>query len=70
MRLKFNTKSSAISRVVYDSKNKEMKIAFQSNPAKEYDFYGVPAKEVLGLVKAESAGRYYHAHIRGRYQYE
>lgn len=67
MRLKFNVKSSAIARVVYNSKTKEMRIAFQSNPAKEYEFYNVPTKIVSGLLKAESAGRYYHANIRGRY---
>lgn len=70
MRFNFKTSSSAIAHVAYDSETKQMGIAFTSNPKKFYDFYAVPAKEVAGLVKAPSIGRYYHANIRGKYASE
>lgn len=67
MKIRFKVKSSAIASVAYDISNKEMKIAFTSNPAKDYDFYNVPPHIVCGLMKTDSVGRYYHANIRGKF---
>lgn len=67
MKVRFKVSSSAIASVVYDISSKEMKIAFTSNPAKDYDFYNVPPHIVKELVKADSIGRYYHMNIRGKF---
>lgn len=67
MKIRFKVSSSAIASVAYDIENKEMNVAFTSNPAKDYDFYDVPPHIICGLMKAESIGRYYHKNIRGKF---
>lgn len=69
MNINLKVNSSAINKVSYNSETKEMKIRFKSGPT-FYSFYNVPTSIVCGLVKAESVGKYYHKHIRGRYVLE
>ena len=42
-------------------------IAFHSGGV--YEFYHVPPSEYHGLRSASSHGKYFHAHIKGRYSY-
>jgi len=58
--------SSAIRRVGYDAGLRRLYIDFEdSNPT--YTFCGVPESVYHGLISASSAGSYYHAHIKDRY---
>ena len=34
-----------------------------------YEYYHVPPSEYDGLMSASSHGKYFHAHIKGRYPY-
>lgn len=56
--------SSAMNEVSYDPNTKNLRIYFNSNPSKGYDYPNVPEDKVIGLLTAESAGRYYHKHIK------
>jgi len=42
-------------------------IAFRSGGV--YEYYHVPYSEYSGLMNASSHGKYFHAHIKGRYSY-
>ena len=57
--------SSAICHVSYNWVTGKLDITFRSGST--YTFYHVPPEIYHGLVSASSAGRYYHAYIRGRY---
>ena len=57
--------SSAISHVSYDWGSGQLEITFHSGGT--YTFHRVPSEIYHGLMSASSAGRYYHACIRGRY---
>jgi KTSC domain len=57
--------SSAISRASYDPSSAQLHITFHSG--RTYTFYRVPPAIYHGLLTASSAGRYYHAYIRGRF---
>lgn len=57
--------SSAILAVSYNAAAMLLYITFRSGGT--YTFYRVPPEIYYGLITAESAGRYYHACIRGRY---
>ena len=34
-----------------------------------YEYYHVPHSTYIGLMNAESHGRYFHAHIKNRFRY-
>lgn len=57
--------SSAVANVDYDWFSRRIYIKFRSG--RTYTFYRVPVGIYHGLISAPSAGRYYHAYIRGRY---
>lgn len=59
-------KSSAIRRATYDDASRTLTLHFGSGAV--YDYAGVPAPVFQELQTAESAGRYYHDHIRGQYE--
>jgi len=42
-------------------------IAFHSGGV--YEYYHVPYSEYTGLMQADSHGRYFHAHIKGKYSF-
>lgn len=63
----FDTPSSAMtSQVRYSPTDKVLSIVFRAGGA--HHFANVPAEHYQGLQKAESVGKYYHAHIKGKYQ--
>ena len=55
--------SSDIASIGYDGST--LHIRFHSGGL--YAYYNVPASIYNGLMSAGSHGRYFHAHIRGRY---
>ncbi|MES9937210.1 MAG: KTSC domain-containing protein [Sedimenticola sp.] len=58
--------SSAIRRVAYDPATRRMYIDFE-NSDPHYSFCGVPESVFQGLIRAHSAGSYYHHHIKDRF---
>jgi len=44
-----------------------LKIAFHSGGV--YEYFNVPHFEYVALMNASSHGKYFHAHIKGRYSY-
>ena len=61
--------STAIDTIWYDSETEDLWIKFQKvKEYPKYHFEGVPQSIVVGILNAASAGQYYHANIKGRYQ--
>jgi hypothetical protein len=59
--------SSAIRGIGYDEASRVLELEFVSGAV--YDYDGVPPEEVLGLLEADSRGRYFDDHIRGPYPF-
>jgi len=59
--------SSDLRAVDYDWSG-TLTIEFHSGGA--YEFYNVPPSEYDGLMNASSHGKYFHAHIKNRYDYQ
>jgi hypothetical protein len=59
--------SSLIDRVSYDADTETLTITFDNGHV--YDYQDVPQKVYDGLMKAESKGRYFNQHIKGKYEY-
>ena len=59
-------KSSNIAGAHYDAAAKRLTIEFHSGGVHSYD--EVPPHHYSGLLAAISAGKYFHAHIRGTYK--
>ena len=55
-------KSSAIKEIRYDEDLRNLTITFTSGG--KYDYPEVPKCEVEGLIKAESAGKYFNQNIK------
>ncbi len=47
--------------------NGTLTLAFHSGGV--YEYYHVPHSEYTALMSASSHGKYFHAHIKGRYNY-
>jgi hypothetical protein len=58
--------SSVLSVADYDALTQRLTLTFKSQ--KIYTYAEVPLEVYQALVLAESAGKYYGAHIRGKYQ--
>ena len=58
--------SSAIARIGYDEKAREMEIHFKSG--KIYQYSDVDPEDHSALLSAESVGRHFGAHIRPKYE--
>ena len=60
-------RSSDLRAVGYEPFTGTLTIAFHSGGV--YEYYGVSYAEYVGLMRASSHGRYFHAHIKGQYDY-
>ena len=58
-------KSSFIDSTHYDDENKILYIAFSNGTCTAHK--DCPRMHHSGLVSADSAGKYYHAHIKNKY---
>jgi KTSC domain len=61
-----NLHSSAIRSAGYDPITKTMELEFQSGGT--HEFADVAPEHFSGLVQSDSAGRYFHQHIKPRYR--
>jgi hypothetical protein len=64
----YPVESSMLAAVGYDSKTETMVALF--NTGKAYTYSRVPLEIYLGLISAESKGRYMNEHVRGVYPAE
>ena len=68
--------SSTIHSVGYDGAGQILEVRFWKGrkeervPGDVYRYFDVPEKEHENLMKAESVGKYFHAHIRNNYRFE
>ena len=60
--------SSNLHGVDYEPWSATLTITFLSGWV--YEYYGVPASVVEGLIRADSPGRYHHEHIKNHYSYQ
>ncbi len=60
-------KSSAIQYVRYDALTRELTVRL---PARAYVYEDVPAEVYEALMRAESKGAFYNAHVRDRFSYK
>jgi hypothetical protein len=58
--------SSMITEVEYDYRLLVLSVVFHNGT--KYEYLGVPAETYRGWTKAESAGRFFHEQIKGRYE--
>ena len=59
--------SEALAEVLYEPATCVLRIRFRSGDW--YRYFGVPASVHAALMAAESHGRFFQEHIRGRYPY-
>lgn len=59
--------SSNLEQADYDTMMNTMTLKFRAGYC--YEFYGVPKKIFDELVTAESAGKFFHANIRNKFEY-
>jgi len=57
--------SSLVAAVEYEPFEEVLQITFASG--RQYEYYDVPLEEVVGLVKADSVGRYFNENIKNHY---
>jgi KTSC domain len=57
-------KSSAIASIGHDPVTNTLRVEFSSGHS--YDYPDVSAEEHAALMKAESTGKHFHKHFRGR----
>lgn len=60
--LRAKLESSAIQEVIYDENSRLLTVVFHHGGA--YDYPDVPKEKVLGLIHADSCGKYFHREIR------
>ncbi len=62
-----NVSSSNLSQVGYDDSKKVLTIRFHKGGL--YEYYNVPINVYMGLMGAQSHGKYFCRYIRGFYRY-
>jgi hypothetical protein len=64
--------SSQIHAVGYDAGSRTLRIQFKSagGPGSTYDYPGVPADKHADFLKAESVGKFFGAHIKGKFDFK
>lgn len=63
-----SVESSNIDSVGYDADNKRLTIRFLTG--KTYHYNGVDPGTLDEFMKAESKGKFFHANIKGKYEFE
>ena len=57
--------SSNLVSVGYDEKTQVLEVEFK--PSSLYQYTGVPKRVYDEMTRAESPGKFFHAHVRGQY---
>jgi hypothetical protein len=60
--------SSTIVSLGYNSDSHVLEIEFPTGTV--YDYYDVPTREYINLLKAESKGKYFNTYIKPLYDYK
>lgn len=60
--------SSNISAIGYDEEKQELYVRFSSGA--EYAYHEVPTGIYQDFLDADSKGKYFYQHIKGRYQWD
>lgn len=60
------TRSGMVKTITYNHADKLLTLEFSSGGSYEYE--DVPKEVFEGLIGAESAGKYFHANIKGKYE--
>jgi len=58
--------STHIARIQYNPDNARLRVEFRSGSTYEYE--DVPYDVVNGFIEAESAGKYFNAHVKSKYR--
>ena len=66
--LRYEVHSSELRSVGYDASISLLEVEFQSGEV--YQYFNVPAEFVLGLLEADSLGRYFNAQIRPKFKFK
>lgn len=61
--------SDALSFVRYDETSRTLFAVFRGRRRRSYVYDGVPPEEYEALMRAESKGAWFNAHIRDRYPF-
>jgi hypothetical protein len=61
--------STAIGRIDYDQKTKQLFVDFVTN-GRRYVYFDVPAEEAAAFRRAFGKGTYFNTNIRDRYRHE
>jgi hypothetical protein len=59
--------SSMLREVAYDPETRTLEVEFTSGGV--YEYHDVPPEVYADLLRAESHGQYFRAHVRGAYPY-
>lgn len=60
-------KSSNISAIGFDAENKALHVSFRNGTS--YIYHDVDAEKHAALMKADSVGSHFHAHIRNGHKF-
>jgi KTSC domain len=58
-------KSSNLDEVGYDPHTHTLSVKFRNGG--HYEYADVPSQAYLDLIRADSKGKHFHAHVRGQY---
>jgi hypothetical protein len=64
--------SSQIHAIGHDPATNTLRIQFKGKegPGSQYDYPGVTAEKHAEMLKAESIGKFFGAHIKGKYEFK
>ena len=63
-----HVQSEAVAQIEYDEPTRTLFVRFTSG--EWYSYFGVPPRVAADFEAAESKGRFFQDHIRGRYAYQ
>jgi hypothetical protein len=61
---------ATIETTKYNKTAKTLELVFGYDVEKVYTFKNVPAKTAKAMDEAESKGKFYHANIKGKFEFE
>ena len=60
-------KSSRITSIDYDPESRTMRVVFKRGGV--YEYFEVPQEVFDGLIQAQSLGKAFEEHVKGKYRY-
>jgi hypothetical protein len=62
--------SSNLKTLTYDSRDQNLIIEFKGKENNKYKYKKVPEEIIESFLKSESKGKFFHANIKSKYEYE